>query len=241
MNMYNWINSVYSLPYITSLFPQNVPEFDTGDIVLFTGSSIIDRAFSYCASYKYKHIGIVLRDPIYISPNLKGTYFWESTFDLAPDSMDGLPKFGVMIHTLDHVLEIHKQAGDECFLRKLQHTSNTTGNCLLEFGYEENILDIFKTTQDIPYNTDVTEWILAQEASKSPSVETFLASHPCNFNDKVEINSMWCSEFVGYALSKMGVLVSDTQWCNLTPKSFGPDVNDLEFTEGYSFGPLISI
>ena len=77
-------------------------DLQTGDILLFTGHKTSWlKYFSYMIEYathsNFSHVAMVLRDPTYISPNLKGLYVWESGWEGKPDPQDGEIKLGVQL------------------------------------------------------------------------------------------------------------------------------------------------
>tara|TARA_Y100000817_G_scaffold37886_1_gene26087 strand:- start:34 stop:342 length:309 start_codon:yes stop_codon:yes gene_type:complete len=52
----------------------------TGDILLFSyqGNSIFSSFIKYFTGSQITHVGMVLKDPVFIQPSLKGYYVWES-------------------------------------------------------------------------------------------------------------------------------------------------------------------
>ena len=65
--------------------------FFTGLIKMFTKSS-------------YSHVGMILKDPSFIHPTLKGLYVWESGWEGTPDPQDDKIKFGVQITPLYEII-----------------------------------------------------------------------------------------------------------------------------------------
>ena len=49
-----------------------VDNCNTGDILLYNSKYLIGRAIEYFTQSKFSHISIVLKDPTYIDPQLKG-------------------------------------------------------------------------------------------------------------------------------------------------------------------------
>ncbi len=70
----------------------------TGDILLFDyeGDNSFFQLFSYIIGKtthsKYTHVGVILKDPTFIHPSLKGLYVWESGYEGTPDCEDGKVK-----------------------------------------------------------------------------------------------------------------------------------------------------
>ena len=94
---------------------------DTGDIILFDyeGHSIFYSIFGSLIKYftksNFTHIGVVLNNPTFISPNLKGRYLWQSTLSNEPDVQDKKYKFGVQITPLSDTISKYP------FLMKMTH------------------------------------------------------------------------------------------------------------------------
>ena len=85
-------------------------DLQTGDILLFTGHKKgWLKYFSYMIEYathsNFSHVAMVLRDPTYIDPNLKGIYLWESGWEGEPDAEDDKVKLGVKITPLQEIIE----------------------------------------------------------------------------------------------------------------------------------------
>ena len=74
----------------------------TGDLLLFdcenySGSGFISYFIKKFTQSNISHIAMVLKDPDFIDPPLKGIYVWESNYEGKPDPQDGTIKFGVQI------------------------------------------------------------------------------------------------------------------------------------------------
>lgn len=212
----------------------NTELYNTGDLILFSGSGLIDLAIRYCSKSNYTHCGIVLRDPVYIDPKLIGVYFIESTFSESADTEDGKVKLGVTLHLLKDILAQHREAGDKIYVRKLQglRWSESLG---------EKIIKAYESSKDIPYNADLTEWFIAKCASDAPDLEVFMNSHLFSDAHLQGTKSMWCTEFVGYFYYRIEVLRPDTPWSLLSPKNFSSSMEDLEFMPGMGLGKEVEL
>ena len=83
---------------MTSITVENfLDSCQTGDILLYSTSLWYSKIIEKCTGSKYSHISIILRDPVYIDPKLKGLYILESGFEKTPDPTD----------TKTNVLSIH--------------------------------------------------------------------------------------------------------------------------------------
>ena len=87
----------------------------TGDLLLFnnTGGGFFG-AFTSMIKWgthsNYSHIAMVLKDPTFIHPHLKGTYIWESSWEGTPDPQDGEKKLGVQITPIGEILDEYNRA-----------------------------------------------------------------------------------------------------------------------------------
>ena len=72
----------------------------TGDLLLFNYKAgglfgAFTNMIKWGTHSNYSHTAIVLRDPTFLHPNLKGLYVWESSWENNPDPQDGKRKLGV--------------------------------------------------------------------------------------------------------------------------------------------------
>ena len=59
---------------------------------------------------------MVLKDPEFIHPYLKGYYVWESNFEDSKDPQDGKIKFGVQITPLNEIFDKYKGTNGKIYL-----------------------------------------------------------------------------------------------------------------------------
>ena len=64
---------------------------------------------------------MVLKDPDFISPTLKGLYVWESNWHGTEDPQDGRVKLGVQITPLEQFLESYT-GSSRVFYKKINYT-----------------------------------------------------------------------------------------------------------------------
>ena len=69
----------------------------TGDILLYNSSTLVGRAIEWLSYSKFSHISIILRDPVYINPELKGLYVIESGSEGIKDVISGKKVIGVQV------------------------------------------------------------------------------------------------------------------------------------------------
>jgi len=70
----------------------------------------------------YSHIAMILKDPSFIHPCLKGTFVWESSWEGTPDPQDGKIKLGVQITPLKEIIDSY--SGQNIFVRQVECDNN---------------------------------------------------------------------------------------------------------------------
>lgn len=195
----------------------NITDLKTGDIILFDNnqSNGIFHYFAELIKYgshsNYTHIGMILKDPTYIHKSLKGTYVWESGWEGIPDPQDGKTKLGVQITPIHEMIESYKKRGGKIFIRKINTELNKFDN---NYPFRnEKMQEIHKLVYDKSYDMNILNW-LGEMLSISPSKHN---------------NTFWCSAFVGYVYTKIGILNTTTDWSKLSPSDFSIDGENLQY------------
>ncbi len=182
----------------------------TGDLLLFNfKASGCFGCFTRCIKWgthsNYSHIGMILRDPTYINPNLRGLFVWESSWEGHPDPQDGKLKLGVQITPIQEILQEYQGKGN-VFVRQLICSPNLFN--------KEKLLQIHNVVYDKPYDIVPKDW-----------VEAFFKKD----SDPQKTDRFWCSALVGYIYTQAGVLDSNTDWSILVPNDFSLDGENLKF------------
>lgn len=172
---------------------------NSGDLILFhTESSCIGKTIQYFTNSKYCHIGMVLKDPIFINEKLKGFYFLESSYEPQPDITDNKIKYGVQIQLLDNIIQ--EYGTNNCYVRKIKFKNN------LVFD-EKKFKEIYELIKSKPYDLNPIDWIEA---------ELKLKKRINGENNK----SFWCSSLMGFIFNKMGWMDHLEDWSLLSPKDW---------------------
>lgn len=219
----------------------NLDVLQTGDLLLFGDSQFwFGRIVSYYTKSKYSHIGIILRDPVYIDPKLKGLYLLESGAEKFPDSENNIKKFGVQITSIPELLtESNNQIGFLVY-RKL-NTSMTTEQL------DEKLKEIHEQIHGKPYDVDLMDFIDASSDvitietkpiinkptywSKYNPLSWFVPNH-------CKTNTYFCSALTGRVYTYLGFLPVDTRWSECTPEFFSSEENpSFKLDDGSYLGP----
>ena len=186
----------------------------TGDLVLFCGHSdgwmqYFSDMIKYGTHSNYSHVGMIIKDPKFIDPALKGTYVWESGWEGKPDPQDDKVKLGVQITPFNEILNNFN--GSKIIIRKV--------SCRPELFDTETLKEIHNIVYNKPYDIHPKDWIEALFKYDS---------------DPQKTSRFWCSALIGYIYTKCGILKSDTDWSILTPSEFSLDGENLNFNENCS-------
>jgi len=180
-------------------------ELKTGDIILFDyeGHSIISSLLKRFTKSNFTHVGMILKDPKFIHPSLKGLYVWESGKEDNPGPQDN-KKIGVQITPFLEIYDKYKNTGSKIYIRKIKDNNIFT---------DENLKKIHDIVYDKPYDIVPLDWI-----------EGYLQK---DLNPQ-KTNRFWCSALIGYIYTQLGILNPDTDWSILRPCDFSQD-SQLKF------------
>ena len=187
-------------------------DLKTGDLLLFNSHSSSFFSLSSlikCGTHSnYTHVAMILKDPSFIHPCLKGTFVWESSWEGTPDPQDGKIKLGVQITPLKEIIDSY--GPQNVFVRKIE--------CDDTLFSPERLTEVHEIVYNKPYDIIPTDWIgaLFRKDTKPQKTDRF-----------------WCSALVGYIYTKCGILNEDTDWSILRPSDFSLDGENLKFNDGY--------
>ena len=182
----------------------NFDQLKTGDILLFTKSTEgfnwfapIDWIIEWWCDSPFVHCAIVLRDPEFIHPSLKGIFIWESGWEFGmKDPQDDKAKLGVQITPLAEYL--HNTPGCQVYVRQKKSDKDISSLQLSK---------IHHAVYNKPYDTDLIDWIRAgfntNRTTGKPTTDRF-----------------WCSAFVAYVLRELGFVKKDVNWSVVRPVDF---------------------
>lgn len=206
-------------------------QLETGDLLLFDDHShgwfgLFTQAIKYFTNSNYSHIGMILKDPTFIHPSLKGTYVWESSWEGKPDPQDGKIKLGVQITPLSEVLDCYRNNNGHVYLRKLNVIRNVNDNLynfrrlvgkkLRQVIFSDKKMKIIHNiVYDKPYDIIPKDWLEAIFRKD---------------DDPQKTDRFWCSALVGYIYTNLGILQKDTDWSILRPSDFSIEKEFLDMT-----------
>ena len=180
-----------------------------GDIILFhQNKSCFGKCIQLCTSSKFSHIGMVLKNPTYIDPDLNGgLYLIESGLEPYKDEEDKQYKLGVQIQKLLPILKEYGRKNIYC--RRLSKLGEFPKNKMKE---------IHKTIYNKPYDLNLIDWVEGLIDVKAPI-----------FNKKTT-DRFWCSALIAYIYLNIGYLRYDTSWTLINPEDWNDKSKTLNFT-----------
>lgn len=187
-------------------------DLNTGDILLFHHKndchscyncffSCVTGLIETCTKSKYSHVAMVVRDPQFTDPPMKGLYVMESSFESFPDAEDHKYKFGVELEDFDKVIE-SARPHENIYWRKLI--------CNRDAQFYQTLEDTHNEVHNKPYDIFPQDFI-----------DAWL--HRENIPGGQVTSRFFCSALIAYIYVAWGFLPFSTQWTRVTPKMFGSE------------------
>ena len=192
-------------------------DLKTGDLLLFNNHSggffgWLTSLIKWGTHSNYSHVAMILKDPGFIHPSLKGLFVWESTYNGMPDPQDGKIKLGVQITPIHECLNFEKRS---VFVRKISAPKGTFN--------DKRLTEIHNTVYDKPYDLVPGDWIEAFfQVDSNPQ----------------KVSRFWCSALIGYIYNKCGIIDTKTDWSILRPSDFSLSGENIIFNKNFSLGKL---
>ena len=177
-------------------------DLQTGDLILFRGTSWVSWLIEWLGVSRYSHVGIIVKNPVFLDPELEdGTYILESSWNNTPDAEDHQMKCGVQLHLLDDVLK--ECSRGSVFTRKV-HCERTP-------AFYQKLIELHKEIHDKPYDMAPWDWLCAKHNMICP-----LPSDPAYKTTK----RFWCSALVSYLYCQLGIMEKEVNWSLVAPREF---------------------
>jgi hypothetical protein len=182
---------------------------DTGDILLFnTRRYWYDRLIEKFTYSKFSHVGVILKDPYYLSDNCKiGIFLLESGRENFTDVSNNDFIYGVQVVDLDKVVN--------GYVKSLQ-TDQNMGNLYYRKLKCERNKDFFKICEqsikqvyNSPYDLLPQDWIKSE-----------LHNYNGDSTKIQRLNTFWCSALASYLYTKLDFISHQTPWTLIQPTQF---------------------
>jgi hypothetical protein len=190
----------------------------TGDIILcddleYKDWGLLSWLIKFATKSDFSHVAMVVKDPDFTDPPMKGTYVWMSGTSNVPDPEDNTMKFGVQFVPFDEYVRTY---GGKLYVRRLQCWKH------YELFTKENLKKIHNVVYDKPYDVVITDWIEAY-CKKDPRPQ--------------KTSRFVCSAFIGYVYTQLTLLPEDTDWDVLYPGYFSSENQRLSLLHDAHLSP----
>ena len=188
-----------------------VPDFlQTGDVILFKGSSWLSYIIEFFGRSPFSHVGMIVRNPRRIGIDLDdGVYLLESGWNVLPDAENHRQKYGVQLHLLTDVIDACPSGS--VFVRAIE--------CARNDKFYHQLRELHAKIHDRPYDIRLMDWLEAEYNLEVP----FAPSARFRTTDR-----FWCASLVAYLFDQLG-LIEPVNWSLVAPREF-TTAGSLKFT-----------
>ena len=179
----------------------NKKSLKTGDLLLcddlqYSSWGIFSWFIKFMTQSDFSHVGMIVVDPNFTDASLKGTYVWTSGISDVPDPEDNTKKFGV---------QFIPTYGGKIYLRRIEFENTDEYHKIFN---DDKLKEIHKVVYDKPYDIVITDWIEAYcKKDRHPQ----------------KTSRFFCSAFIGYVYTKLGLFDGSLDWSILYPSYFSSE------------------
>lgn len=178
--------------------------FQTGDILLFHNKqSCLFKAVECCTKSRYSHVAMILKDPEFTTPPLKGLYIIESGTEPFKDSENHRKKFGVQIVPLQLVLASYTGT---IYWRRLRLSIPKDDKFNTTLAVAHNYV------HNLPYDINPLDWLHAA-----------FGAYDYRSRSSHKICTFWCSALIAFIYNMLGLLPKSTPWTMIRPVDWGTE------------------
>ena len=199
----------------------DINTFSTGDIILFDGDYASSRIIDDVIHSKWSHVGMVVKDPNFLfnCDKKNGIYLYESDGKDMIDVDSNSKLFGIQLVDLNE--KILKYSGNIAY-RKLNWNKS--------HEYIDNIMKIvYNTTYHKSYDWNPIDLLDPLIYQKYWILDEIFRIDPR------QDNRFFCSSFVSYIYTQLGLLPKSTNWSLIYPQYFS---TVFELSDGGCLGEI---
>ena len=171
---------------------------ETGDLLLYSSRRWYSYFIEILGWSKYSHVSMIIKDPIWIDPTLKGLYIFESGLENTNDVIENKHIYGVQLVRLEDAMKNYKN-GSSGYVYYIKNNFERTEN------FYNNLKKIIISNDGKPYDINIIDWIGAR------------------FNLQIihkQTVRFFCSALMAYTLSKLNFLPENIDWTVVSPKEY---------------------
>jgi len=198
---------------MSDYFDKLYDKLETGDIILFHGTRKVSCCIEFFTCSKYSHVGMILKNPVYIDSKLTGLYLWQSGKEDFPEAEDNMNIYGVQISSLKKVLK-------ECNLKNVYVRKLFSKLPLNRDPLMINKLKlIHQEIHHHGYDLNPLDWLSAGEYQLDNWFEEPKNKKSLLFDGKSIPSTIWCSALIGFIYYNLG-LIKNPNWKLLSPQDW---------------------
>jgi hypothetical protein len=205
---------------LTEISTDDFSNLQTGDILLFNDDvfafkhkkwsdylfGILDSAIKFFTNSKYNHCGIVIKDPQFTDPPLKGYYMMHSGSENFGDAENDRSKIGVQLSDLKEAIDLYP---GNVYVRRLHTDRNQE--------FYDKLARAHNFVHNIPYDMNPIDWIRVE-------LGLWKEGEP----EDQKLDKYWCSALVSFMYTQLGLLAPDTPWSFIKPVQLGTEHKEEE-------------
>ncbi len=171
---------------------------ETGDILLYSSHRWYSYFIEVLGWSKYSHVSILIKDPTWIHPDLKGLYIFESGLENTNDVIENKHIYGVQLVKLDEALKNYKN-GSNGYVYYIKNNFERTES------FYDKLKQIILSNDGKPYDLNIIDWIGARFNLQIVHKQTV---------------RYFCSALISYTLTQLNFLSENTDWTIVSPREF---------------------
>lgn len=191
----------------------DLSSFSTGDIVLFNGDYVVSHIIDDVTQGDWSHVGMVVRNPTFLfnSDYKEGVFLYESDTKELIDADTGSKLFGIQLVDLQ---------------KKIEGYNGTVAYRKLHWDKTADYIDpIMKTVYNTTYHKEY-DWNIIDLVDPLIYKKYWVIDKIFHVDHR-QSNKFFCSSFVAYIYTQLGLLPKTTEWSMIYPQFFA-DIVDLE-------------
>lgn len=172
----------------------HIDEFDTGDILLFSGNGVFPSGFiEFMTDSNISHIGMIVKNPMINGARADGLYVFESTAYIDTMNVENNQyTMGVQINSLDAVVKVTDGA---IYWRRLITNRDQT--------FTDTMDNLYKLTYGASYDINPEDWVKAYFDIIS--------------GNEQKTDEFICSALAAFVYLKLGHLYDPVEWSIIRP------------------------
>jgi len=180
------------------LYRDFIENCQSGDLLLYSSRSWYSYFIEVLGWSKYSHVSMIIKDPIWIHPDLKGIYIFESGLENTNDVIENKHIYGVQLVKLDEALKNYKN-GSSGYVYYIKNNFERTET------FYNKLKQIILSNDSKPYDLNIIDWIGARFNLQIVHKQTV---------------RYFCSALISYTLTQLNFLPENTDWTIVSPKEF---------------------